>query len=330
MPVLERHFDLKGRSLLTLNEFNPDELHQILVHARECKRLKKARVFNEGLRRRNICGIFLKPSGRTSTAFVVASHDEGAHLQFFPAENIRFGYKESVADLARLIGGIFDGIVFRGFEHSVAVELARHAGIPVWNGLTDDHHPTQLLADVMTFQEEFGELNGLKVAYVGDGRNNMATSLIIGALKLGYDLRIVGPKSLHPSNALMDRIRADTPERRGSVLATDDIEEGVGGADVIYTDVWASMGEEDKTEERIALLRPYRVTSRMMDMTGSTRSIFMHCLPAFHDLETEVARKYPEIREVEDDVFQGSQSRVFAQAENRMHTAKALMLETVA
>ncbi len=327
--MLDRHFDLRGRSLLTLNEFNHEELRQILARGSECKRLKKARVFTGGLQHRNICGIFLKPSGRTSTAFVVASNDEGAHLQFFPAENIRFGYKESVKDLARLIGGIFDGVVFRGFSHSVAQELADHSGVPVWNGLTDDHHPTQLMADVMTFQEEFGEVSGLKVAYVGDGRNNMATSLIIGALKMGYHLRIVSPKALHPSQELMDSILASTPERRGSIVATESVEEGVSEAAVIYTDVWASMGEDSKIEERIELLRPYRVTSRMMGMTGNPGTIFMHCLPAFHDLETEVARKYPEILEVDDDVFHGRQSRVFEQAENRMHTAKALMLETV-
>ena len=321
--------NLKGRSLLTLNEFTGGELTTLIDRAITCKKLKAARIFNEGLKNRNICGIFLKPSGRTSTSFVVASVDEGAHLQFFPAENIRFGYKESVTDFARLVGRLFDGIAFRGFEHEVAEQLAKHSGIPVWNGLTDTHHPTQVLADVMTFVEEFGTARKLNVAYLGDGRNNMATSLVIGALKFGYHLRIVAPKALQPTSAIWKDIHDNTPERNGSVTITDAVADGVAEADVVYTDVWVSMGEAVSVAERIQLLKPYKVTPEVMRRTGRSRSIFMHCLPAFHDLETEFARQYPELIEVDDQVFQSSQSRVLDQAENRMHTIKALMLETV-
>ena len=234
--------NFKGRSLLTLNEFTGGELTTLIDRAITCKKLKAARIFNEGLKNRNICGIFLKPSGRTSTSFVVASVDEGAHLQFFPADNIRFGYKESVTDFARLVGRLFDGIAFRGFEHEVAEQLAKHSGIPVWNGLTDTHHPTQVLADVMTFVEEFGTARKLNVAYLGDGRNNMATSLVIGALKFGYHLRIVAPKALQPTSAIWKDIHDNTPERNGSVTITDAVADGVAEADVVYTDVWVSMG----------------------------------------------------------------------------------------
>ena len=321
--------NLKNRSLLTLNEFTSPELVRLIDRAIDCKKLKQARIFNHGLKNRNICGIFLKPSGRTSTSFVVASHDEGAHLQFFPAENIRFGHKESVKDFARLVGRLFDGIAFRGFEHEVAEQLAEHAGIPVWNGLTDTHHPTQVLADVMTFKEEFGTIAGLTIAYLGDGRNNMVTSLAIGALKFGYHLRIVAPAELQPTKTMMAGINDNTPERLGSVTITDKVGDGVAGADVVYTDVWVSMGEKVPVEERIRLLKPYKVTPDVMKATGRTNSIFMHCLPAFHDLETEVAREYPELIEVDDAVFEGPQSRVFDQAENRMHSIKALMLETI-
>ena len=321
--------NLKNRSLLTMNEFTSPELVRLIDRAIDCKKLKQARIFNHGLKNRNICGIFLKPSGRTSTSFVVASHDEGAHLQFFPAENIRFGHKESVKDFARLVGRLFDGIAFRGFEHEVAEQLAEHAGIPVWNGLTDTHHPTQVLADVMTFKEEFGAIAGLTIAYLGDGRNNMVTSLAIGALKFGYHLRIVAPAELQPTKTMMADINDNTPERLGSVTITDKVGDGVAGADVVYTDVWVSMGEKVPVEERIRLLKPYKVTPDVMKATGRANSIFMHCLPAFHDLETEVAREYPELIEVDDAVFEGPQSRVFDQAENRMHSIKALMLETI-
>ncbi|MCJ8298542.1 MAG: ornithine carbamoyltransferase [Pseudomonadales bacterium] len=323
------NYDLKGRSLLTLNEFSSNELEQILRRGHSCKQRKKNRIFEDGLKHRNICGIFLKPSGRTSSAFVVATNDEGGHLEFFSAENIRFGYKESVEDLASFLGRMFDGIAFRGFDHEVAEKLAAHSQIPVWNCLTDEHHPTQLLADAMTMQEEFGSLDGLKVVFVGDGNNNVATSLMIGALKLGYNLHIVGPSKLYPSKERMNKIYAETTEQFGTITMTENIKEGVLDADVIYNDVWVSMGDESKTTELIDLLHSYKITSDIMIASGKNTTIYMHCLPAFHDLETEIARKFPDILEVDDDVFKGAMSRVFDQAENRMHAIKALMLETI-
>jgi ornithine carbamoyltransferase len=320
---------LKKRSLLTLNEFSDAELRALIDRAIECKRLKRSGVFPRHLLNKNICGIFLKPSGRTSASFVVASSDEGAHFQFFPAEDIRFGQKESVKDFARLVGRLFDGIAFRGYEHEVIEKLAQYAGIPVWNALTDTHHPTQTLADVMTFKEEFGEVEGLRISYLGDGRNNTVTSLAIGALKFGYHLVVVSPPELQPGPAMRDGIYGNTPERRGSIAISDDVAASVAGADVVYTDVWVSMGERVSIEDRIRLLIPYKVTREVMAATGKERSIFMHCLPSLHDLETEMARAHPDLIEVEDEVFEDAQSRVFDQAENRMHSIKALMLETV-
>ena len=327
--------NLKNRSLLTLNEFTSPELVRLIDRAIDCKKLKQARIFNHGLKNRNICGIFLKPSGRTSTSFVVASHDEGAHLQFFPAENIRFGHKESVKDFARLVGRLFDGIAFRGFEHEVAEQLAEHAGIPVWNGLTDTHHPTQVLADVMTFKEEFGTIAGLTIAYLGDGRNNMVTSLAIGALKFGYHLRIVAPAELQPTKTMMAGINDNTPERLGSVTITDKVGDGVAGADVVYTDVWVSMGEPKEVwAERIELLSPYRVNMALMKKTGNPTVKFMHCLPAFHNTETKVGQDIFEkfgIKEMEvtEEVFESPMNVAFEQAENRLHTIKAILVATL-
>jgi len=322
-------FDLQGRSLLTLNEFTTAELTQLLNHADNLKAAKTRGERGDGLLRRNICGIFEKPSGRTSTAFVVATNDEGGHLEFLSTKSIRFGYKESVKDLARLLGGIFDGIAFRGFSQETAETLAQHSGIPVWNGLTDDHHPTQLLADVMTLREIFKDLADLRVVYIGDGRNNVVRSLAIGALKFGYELSVVAPTELLPDAKMIREIEECTLERNGYITFGSDICTGIKNASAIYTDVWVSMGEENKTEERIALLRDYKVTAKIMAGTGRDDTIFLHCLPAFHDLETEVARQWPEICEVDDDVFKSPASQVFQQAQNRMHTIKALMLETV-
>lgn len=319
---------MKKRSLLTLDEFSAEELNALVKQALICKQEKNARIFPERLKHRNICGIFLKPSGRTSTSFVVASSDEGAHFQFFPAENVRFGHKESVKDFARLLGRLFDGIAFRGFDHRVAEELASYSGIPVWNGLTDQHHPTQVLADVMTIVEEFDCVQGIKIAYVGDGRNNMVNSLIIGAMKFGYELHIISPESLLPDNSLLESLASTSSTKLGRVHTSTELS-SVKDADVIYTDVWISMGEEKYTEERIRLLKDYKITQRLMQRSENPSTIFLHCLPSFHDLDTEVSRQHPDIIEVDDDVFNGPQSRVFQQAENRMHTIKALMIATI-
>ncbi len=237
--------------------------------------------------------------------------------------------KENVADTARVLGRMFDGIEFRGFEHVTVETLAEHAGVPVWNGLTDQWHPTQILADVLTVQEEFGRLEGLALAYLGDGRNNMAKSLMVGCAKLVMDVRVVAPASLHPDAELLKMVQAIAAETGGRVHVTADLAAGVECAHAVYTDVWASMGEEDLIAERIRLLGPYKITAEMMAATGRSDTIFLHCLPSFHNLDTEVSRKYPDIREVEDEVFEGPQSRVFDQAENRLHTIKAVMVATL-
>ncbi len=320
---------MKGRCLLTLEEFSASEVNQLIALARDLKRQKAEREFAKRLANRNFCLVSLKPSARTRSAFVVAAADEGAHLEIFSAEDIRFGTKESVKDIARVLGRMFDGIAFRGFGHQIAVELAEYAGVPVWNGLTDDHHPTQALADLMAIEEEFGRCQGVKVAYVGDGRNNMVTSLAIGALKTGLDLRIVAPVELQPAAEAIAAWTARPEHPDATITVTADIAAGIGDCDVVYGDVWVSMGEEDSIAERIRLLGAYKVTEQVMAATGKPAAIYLHCLPALHALDPDFARTYPGIMEVADDVFEGPRSRVFDQAENRMHTIKAVMVATV-
>ena len=269
------------------------------------------------------------PITRTRAAFTVACVDEGAHPEYLGKSDIQLGKKETVADTARVLGRMFDGIQYRGFAHELVEQLAEHAGVPVWNGLTDAWHPTQILADLLTVQEEFGTLEGVAVAYAGDGRNNVARSLLVGCAKLGVDVRIVAPEALHPDAELMTAVRAIAGSTGADVAVTASVNEGVVGAHALYTDVWASMGEEDRIRERIDLLAPYKVTRHMMDLTERPDTIFLHCLPAFHNLETELAREYPEICEVEDEVFEGPQSRVLEEAENRLHTIKAVMVATM-
>jgi len=321
--------DLKGRSFLKLLDFSPEEIRALLALAAELKAKKKAGVRERALDGLSIALLFEKPSTRTRCAFTVACIDEGAHPEYLGKSDIQFGKKETVADTARVLGRMFDGIEFRGFAHQTVETLAEYAGVPVWNGLTDDWHPTQLLADVMTIEEEFGDLEGRTLAYVGDGRNNVANSLMVGCAKLGMNCRIVSPEELHPEEDLVAAVAEIAGFTGGSLAITSSIEEGVLGADAIYADVWASMGEEDLIAERIEVLGPYKITEAMMGLTGKTETIFLHCLPAFHNLDTEVSRKYPEIREVDDAVFEGPQSRVFDQAENRLHTIKAVMVATL-
>ena len=322
--------NLRGRHFLKLLDFTPAEIQDLLDLSAALKLNKRAGVRGRALEGRSIALIFEKPSTRTRCAFTVACVDEGAHPEYLGKGDIQLGKKETVADTARVLGRMFDGIQFRGFAHRTVEELAAHAGVPVWNGLTDAWHPTQLLADVLTVQEEFGALEGLALAYVGDGRNNVASSTLVGCSKLGMDVRIVAPKALFPDPDLVATVRTIAGETGGTVTVTDSVEDGVRGAHAIYTDVWASMGEEDKIRDRIELLRPYKITRRMMEMTGRPEAIFLHCLPAFHNLDTELARQYPEICEVEDEVFEGPQSRVFNEAENRLHTIKAVMVATLA
>ena len=321
--------NLRGRSFLKLLDFSPEEIRALLALAAELKAKKKAGVRERALDGLSIALLFEKPSTRTRCAFTVACIDEGAHPEYLGKSDIQFGKKETVADTARVLGRMFDGIEFRGFAHQTVETLAEYAGVPVWNGLTDDWHPTQLLADVMTIEEEFGDLEGRSLAYVGDGRNNVANSLMVGCAKLGMNCRIVSPEELHPEEDLVAAVAEIAGITGGSLAITSSIEEGVLGADAIYADVWASMGEEDLIAERIEVLGPYKITEAMMGLTGKTETIFLHCLPAFHNLDTEVSRKYPEIREVDDAVFEGPQSRVFDQAENRLHTIKAVMVATL-
>jgi ornithine carbamoyltransferase len=328
MPI-----NLKGRSFLTLLDYSSHEIQFLLDSARAFKRLKLQGSYPKNLTNKNIALIFLKPSCRTRTSFLVAAIDEGAHLEIFPKEDIRFGIKESVKDIARVLGRMFDGIAFRGFDHELVKLLAEYSGVPVWNGLCDMYHPTQVLADFMTVLEEFEKLEGIKLTYIGDGRNNMARSLMIGSVKMGVDVRIVSPASLHPTqdsvSEILDHCMSTEGECRGKITLTENIEEGVADCDVIYSDVWVSMGEEALIKERIALLKDYRITKEMMDLTGKPSTIFLHCLPALHDMNTEMAREYPDILEVTDEVFESSKSRVFDQAENRMHTIKALMVASI-
>jgi len=321
--------NLKGRSCLTLEEFSAVEIGNLLDDALSLKADKRARVFGRHLANRNICLIFLKPSCRTRVAFAVAAADEGAHVEILSKDDLRFGVKETVKDIARVLGRMFDGIAFRGFDHAIVEALAKHAGVPVWNALSDEHHPTQALADLMILREEFGRLQGLKLAYVGDGRNNVVTSLAVASLKMGIDLSIVAPPELQPNGAMvaqLDRLKIGST---GSVRVTADAAEGLAGADAVYSDVWVSMGEEALLETRIAQLRHLKVTPALMALTGKAETIYLHCLPALHDLDTEFARAHPDACEVDDAVFEGPQSRVFDQAENRMHTIKALMVASI-
>lgn len=308
--------NLKGKSFLTLKDFTPAEIEYLLDLAATLKADKKKGITGNSLKGKNIALIFEKPSTRTRCAFVVACVDEGAHPEYLGKDDIQLGHKESVEDTARVLGRMFDGIEFRGFKHSTVEKLAEFASVPVWNGLTDQFHPTQILADLLTMKEQFGTLSGLRFVYTGDGRNNMANSLMIGMTKLGVHCTILAPESLWPSTDLVTLCEGYARESGGSVTVTEDVE-AVKGADVIYTDVWCSMGEEDKAAERVALLKPYQVNQKMMEKTGKATTKFMHCLPAVKG------------NEVTEEVFESSASVVFDEAENRMHTIKAVMVATL-
>ncbi|WP_071459093.1 ornithine carbamoyltransferase [Bacillus massilinigeriensis] len=327
-------FNLKGRHFLTLKDFTPQEIDFLIDQSIEFKRLKYAGIPHKMLEGKNIALLFEKPSTRTRCAFTVACIDLGAHPEYLGKNDIQFGKKESNRDTAIVLGRMFDGIEFRGFKHETVEELAKYSGVPVWNGLTDMFHPTQILADFMTIKEKLGYLKGVKFAYVGDARNNMGNSLMIGSAKMGLDFRAVAPKELFPNEDLVAYAQGVAKETGASITITDSIDEGVREADVIYTDVWVSMGEEDQFKERIDLLEKYQVNKRMMDMTGKDHTLFMHCLPAFHDQETQVGREIKEkfgleAMEVTDEVFRSKNSVVFDEAENRMHTIKAVMAMTL-
>ncbi len=319
MPV-----NLRGRSLLTLRDFEPHEIRHLLDLSRDCKALKRSGIFPERLKHKNVALIFEKPSTRTRCAFVTACHDEGAHPEYLGKGDIQMGKKESLPDTARVLGRMFDGLEFRGFEQKVVEELARWSGVPVWNGLTDDDHPTQALADLMTLEEHFGRLAGLKLAYVGDGRNNVANALLFAAMKMGLHFTIGAPRSLFTRVDLQDWAR-QTGKATGAVFELEvDPAEAVRGADAVYTDVWVSMGEEDKPgiQERVESLRPYQVNAKLLAATGKPETIFLHCLPAHHTNGVHDM-------EVTDEVFESAACKAFDEAENRVHTIKAVMVATM-
>jgi len=324
MPV-----NLKGRNFLTLLDFTTEEINYLIDLSETLKKNKQAGVYGNNLEKKNIALIFEKPSTRTRCAFTVACIDEGAHPEYLGKNDIQIGKKETVKDTARVLGRMFDGIEFRGFKHETVVELGKWAGVPVWNGLTDQFHPTQILADFLTVKENFGRLKRIKFAYMGDGRNNMANSLMIGAAKVGMDFRIVSPKDMFPAKELIERAEKIAKETGAKLTFTDNVKEGVKDCDVLYTDVWASMGEEDLIPERIKKLKPYQVNMEAIKATGNDDVIFLHCLPAFHNQDTDLSKQFPDICEVTEEVFESKHSKVFDQAENRMHTIKAVMVATL-
>jgi ornithine carbamoyltransferase len=325
--------NLKGRSFLTLMDFSVAEVRHLLDLSRDLKAKKRMGVFNYLLKGKNIVLLFEKASTRTRCAFEVAALEEGAHVTFLDGNSSQMGKKESLEDSAKVLGRFYDGIEYRGFKQEVVEALARFSGVPVWNGLTDVDHPTQILADFLTIEEHVAKpLNKVKLVFAGDIRNNMAYALMYGAAKTGMHFLGLGPKELNPSQAVLDRAR-EAAKETGAVIEISDDPAAVAGADVIYTDVWASMGEEDQIPERVRLLTPYKVTMDLIKATGNPEVKFLHCLPAFHDFETKLAKEMKEkghdIREVTDEVFRSRHSVVFDEAENRMHTIKAVMVATL-
>ena len=309
--------NLKGRNFLTLKDYSSEEIEYLVDLAIDLKDKKKKGIFERHLEHKNVALIFEKPSTRTRCSFTVGCIDEGAHPEYLGKNDIQLGHKETVEDTARVLGRMFDGIEFRGFSQDTVEKLAKYSGVPVWNGLTDEDHPTQVLADFMTIKEKFGKISGIKFVFIGDGRNNMANALMIGCSKMGIHFVIAAPKSLWPEEKLVEECKAFAQKSGAKIEITDDPKAAVKDADVIYTDVWVSMGEEDKSAERGALLKPYQVNKELFDATGKAGTIFMHCLPAVRDYE------------VTNDIIEGPMSVVFDEAENRMHTIKAVMVATL-
>ncbi|EHA6116225.1 ornithine carbamoyltransferase [Staphylococcus pseudintermedius] len=334
MTDIQKPLNLKDRHLLKEDDFTKKEFSDLIDFAMTLKSYKQQGIPHRYLEGKNIALLFEKTSTRTRAAFTVASIDLGAHPEFLGKNDIQLGKKESVEDTAKVLGRMFDGIEFRGFSQATVEALAKYSGVPVWNGLTDAWHPTQMLADYMTIKENFGHLEGIQLTYIGDGRNNVANSLLVAGPMLGVDVTICTPKSLFPAQDYIDIAERRAKQDGGSIKITDNIDEGVKGADVIYTDVWVSMGEESEFESRIQLLKDYQVNRALFDKTGKDDTIFLHCLPAFHDTETVYGQKIKEEHgltemEVTDEIFRSPHSKVFDQAENRMHTIKAVMAATL-
>jgi ornithine carbamoyltransferase len=308
---------LKGRSLLTLKDWSPEEIRHVLDLSHRVKKERKDGKITQRFVGRTLALLFEKRSTRTRCAFETAFGEEGGHPVFLSTADIHLGTKEAIEDTSRVLGRMFDAIEFRGFKQETVEALARWSGVPVYNGLTDEWHPTQVLADLMTVEEAFGKLAGKRLAFMGDGRNNVANTLLVGCAMMGVHVSVVAPKALHPAPELVAYAREWGAKTRADILVTDDLADGLRGSDAVYTDVWVSMGEEAKSAERVKLLTPYQVTAEALEKTGRKDSIFLHCLPAVKGAEVTV------------EVIEGPRSRVFDQAENRKHTIKALMLATL-
>ena len=326
--------NLTGRSFLKLKDFTPEEITYLIDLSAELKAKKKKGIPHDELKGKNIALIFEKTSTRTRCAFEVAAHDLGMHVTYLDPSGSQIGKKESIPDTARVLGRMFDGIEYRGFGQEIVEELAKYAGVPVWNGLTNEFHPTQMLADMLTIKEKFGKLKGIRLVYMGDARYNMGNSLMVACAKMGMHFTACTTAKYFPSEELVTQCKEIAAETGGSVTLTEDAKAGTKNVDVIYTDVWVSMGEPDQVwEERIRELSPYQVNGEIMKNAGE-KAIFMHCLPAFHDLKTKIGAEMGErfgIKEMEvtDEVFESAQSKVFEEAENRMHTIKAVMAATL-
>ena len=327
------HCELKGRNFLTLLDFTPAEIGSLLDLAAELKAKKKAGIPHDTLHGKNVALIFEKTSTRTRCSFEVAAHDLGMGTTYLDPTGSQIGKKESIADTARVLGSMFEGIEYRGYGQAIVEELAKYAGVPVWNGLTNEFHPTQILADFLTLKEHFGHLKGLTLAYMGDARYNMGNSLMIGCAKMGLHFVACAPKAYWPDVKLVEKCQAIAAETGATITLTEDTD-GVKGADAVYTDVWVSMGEPVEVwAERIEALAPYQVNAALMAKAGP-QAVFMHCLPAYHDHKTAIGKEMGEKfgragMEVTDEVFEGPQSVVFQEAENRMHTIKAVMAATL-
>ncbi|PKF50365.1 ornithine carbamoyltransferase [Enterovibrio nigricans] len=330
-------FNLRNRNFLKLLDFTPREIEHLLSLSAELKKAKYAGSEQPRLKGKNIALIFEKASTRTRCAFEVAAFDQGAQISYIGPSGSQIGHKESMKDTARVLGRMYDGIQYRGFGQTIAEELGQYAGVPVWNGLTDEFHPTQILADLLTMQEHGRgkHLHQMAFAYLGDARNNMGNSLMVGAAKMGMDIRLVAPKQFWPEDALVAECKAIAEATGAQITLTEDVAEGVKGCDFLYTDVWVSMGESKEAwDERVAVMTPYQVNMDVIKATGNPHVKFMHCLPAFHNDETtigaEIAAKYGmNGLEVTEDVFESDYSIVFDEAENRLHTIKAVMVATL-
>ncbi|MEN8120904.1 MAG: ornithine carbamoyltransferase [Bacteroidota bacterium] len=329
-------FNLRHKNFLKLLDYTPKEMKFLLDLSMDLKKAKYAGTEQQRLKGKNIALIFEKSSTRTRCAFEVAAHDQGANVTYLGPSGSQIGGKESMKDTARVLGRMYDGIEYRGFAQATVEDLGQYAGVPVWNGLTNEFHPTQILADFMTMMEHSDKpIHEIKFAYLGDARNNMGNSLMVGAAKMGMDFRSIAPKEVQPEAGLVKQANEIAKETDASITVTDNLEEGLKGCDFIYTDVWVSMGEADEVwKQRIELLKPYQVNKKAMEMTGNPHTKFMHCLPAFHNRETKVGEEiYQKFgldgMEVTEDVFESEASIVFDEAENRLHTIKAVMVATL-